>query len=61
MDYSFPYPDEAEVDLKKAIIFAFFGFAGLVFVFSLWIRLVLVLISTVGMLQTSKRGKFLKR
>jgi hypothetical protein len=60
MEYTYPQADSDEVDLKKAIIFAFFGFAGLVFVFSLWIRLLLVIISTLGMVQSSKRRRISK-
>jgi hypothetical protein len=57
MDYSFPLPESSDYDLKKTIIFAVVGFASLVFVFSLWIRLILVILSALGMIQSSKRGK----
>ena len=55
MDYTFPRHESSEIDLKKTIFFALLGFSGLVFVFSLWLRLILVIISTVGMIQSSKR------
>jgi hypothetical protein len=57
MDYTFSLPESSEYDLKKTIIFALVGFASLVFVFSLWIRLILVILSALGMIQSSKRGK----
>jgi hypothetical protein len=53
MEYTFPEPEANNTDLKKAILFAFLGLAGLVFVFSLWIRLIVVIISTIGMIQSS--------
>lgn len=55
MDYTFPQSESSEIDLKKTIFFALLGFSGLVFVFSLWLRLILVIISTLGMIQSSKR------
>jgi hypothetical protein len=54
MEYSFPQLEASGVDLKKAIFFALVGFTGLVFVFSLWVRLIVVIISTLGMIQSSK-------
>ena len=54
MEYTFPPAEETGVDLKKALLFAFVGFTGLVFVFSLWVRLLVVIISTLGMIQSSK-------
>ncbi len=57
MEYSFPLPESSEYDLKKTIVFALVGFASLVFVFSLWIRLLLVILSALGMIQSSKRRK----
>jgi hypothetical protein len=54
MEYTFPQPESSEIDLKKALIFALLGFSGLVFIFSLWVRLIVVIISTLGMLQSSK-------
>jgi hypothetical protein len=57
MDYTFPQQESSEYDLKKTVIFALLGFASIVFVFSLWIRLILVILSTMGMIQSSKREK----
>ena len=54
MEYTFPQPASSEIDLKKTILFALFGFAGMVFVFSLWVRLIVVIISTLGMIQSSR-------
>jgi len=54
MEYTFPPSETSEVDLKKVLLFAFVGFTGLVFVFSLWVRLIVVIISTLGMIQSSK-------
>ena len=55
MEYTFPPAEGSAIDLKKAFFFAVLGFTGLVFVFSLWVRLLVVIISTLGMLQSSKR------
>ncbi len=55
MDFTFPEPEPSGTDLKKTAIFALVGVVSLVFVFSLWIRLIMVIISTLGMLQASKR------
>ncbi|OGO32435.1 MAG: hypothetical protein A2136_11265 [Chloroflexi bacterium RBG_16_54_11] len=57
MEYTFLSPDDSEVDLLKTVVFAFVGFAGLVFVLSLWVRLMVVIISTLGMIQSSRRKK----
>lgn len=55
MEYTFPSTDAIELDLKKVLLFALVGFTSLVFVFSLWIRLLVVIISTLGMIQSSKK------
>jgi hypothetical protein len=55
MEYSFPQVDSAEVDLKKTILFALAGLTGMVFVLSIWVRLIVVIISALGMIQSSKR------
>ncbi|OGN92865.1 MAG: hypothetical protein A2Y88_06905 [Chloroflexi bacterium RBG_13_48_10] len=55
MEYTFPQTESSDIDLKKTILFALLGFTGMVFVFSLWVRLIVVIISTLGMIQTSKR------
>jgi hypothetical protein len=57
MEYSFPQAESSEVDFKKAILFGFVGLTGLLFVFSLWVRLIVVIISTLGMIQSSKQNK----
>ena len=57
MEYTFPQTELSEIDQKKVILFAFVGFTGLVFVFSLWVRLIIVIISTLGMIQSSKQNK----
>ena len=57
MEYSFPQPESSEYDLKKTLIFAVLGFVSLGFIFSLWIRLILVILSTMGMIQSSKQRK----
>jgi hypothetical protein len=55
MEYTFPQQESSEFDLKKTVIFAMVGFLSLIFVFSLWIRFILVILSTLGMIQASKR------
>ncbi|HEX9091654.1 MAG TPA: hypothetical protein VF831_09205 [Anaerolineales bacterium] len=55
MEYTFPPAEESEIDIRKVLVFALVGFTGLVFVFSLWVRLIVVIISTLGMIQSSKR------
>jgi hypothetical protein len=57
MEYSYPQNETSETDLKKVIIFAFVGFTGLLFIFSLWARLIVILISMLGMVQSSKQKK----
>jgi hypothetical protein len=57
MEYTFPRPESSDVDIKKAIIFAFLGLLGTAFVISLWIRLIVVIISALGMIQSSKGKK----
>ncbi|MFZ2097560.1 MAG: hypothetical protein WAV05_13060 [Anaerolineales bacterium] len=59
MDYTFPSSDSADLDIKKMILFAVVGFVSMIFIFSLWIRLIVVIISSIGMLQTSKSKKVL--
>ncbi len=57
MEYTFPDTDASDIDLKKTAIIALVGMVSLAFVFTLWIRLVVVIISTLGMIQASKRKK----
>jgi hypothetical protein len=42
MEYTFPQTESSDIDLKKTILFALLGFTGMVFVFSLWVRLIVV-------------------
>ncbi len=57
MEYTFPQLESSEFRFKKGYIFALVGFVSMVFVVSLWIRLIVVIISTLGMIQSSKRKK----
>ena len=57
MEYTFPQPEASYFELKKALIFALLGLVSMVFVISLWIRLIVVIISTLGMIQSSKPKK----
>ncbi len=57
MEFTFPEPASSGLEIKKAAMFALVGFVGLALVFSLWIRLIMVVISTLGMLQVSKQKK----
>jgi hypothetical protein len=57
MDYSFPQTESSEIDLKKVVMFAVIGFTGLVLILSLWVRLIVVIISTLGMIQSSNKKK----
>jgi hypothetical protein len=57
MDYTFPQPESSEFDFKKTILFALVGFLSMVFVVSMWVRLIMVIISTLGMIQSSKQKK----
>ena len=56
MEYTFPSVETAD-DLKRTAIFAVIGLASMIVVFSLWIRLIVVLISTLGMIQASLHKK----
>ena len=57
MEYTFQDADASGLDVKKTAIFALVGLVSLVFVFSLWIRLIVVIISTLGMIQASRQKK----
>jgi len=57
MNYTFMQSESSETDLKKVVLFAFIGFTGLLFVFSLWARLVVLIISMLGMVESSKHDK----
>ncbi len=55
MEYTLPIEDESSLDLKKTALFALVGVVSLLFVFTLWIRLIMVIISTLGMIQASRQ------
>jgi hypothetical protein len=57
MEYTFSQTDSEEIDYKKILLFALIGFTGLVFILSLWVRLIVVIISTLGMIQSSKHKR----
>ena len=57
MEHTFPDVDASGPDFKKTAIFALVGLVSLLFIFSLWIRLIMVIISTLGMLQVSRQKK----
>jgi len=57
MEYTFPAPDSSGLDIKNTAIIALVGLVSMVFVFSLWIRLIVVIISTLGMVQASRHKK----
>ena len=57
MEYTFPQSESSEVDLEKVIFFALAGFSGMIFIISLWVRLIVVIISTLGMIQSSRARK----
>ncbi len=57
MDYTFPQPQAGDADLVKTVLFGMAGLASMVFVISLWVRLIIVVISTLGMLTSSKRTR----
>jgi flagellar biosynthesis protein FliP len=61
MEYSFPEQDSSEVDIKKAVLIATLGFASLVLMISVWVRLIVVIISALGILQTARQRKALKQ
>jgi hypothetical protein len=57
MEYTFLGIDGTELDVGKTAIFALLGLVSLVFIFSLWIRLIMVFISTLGMLQSTRKKR----
>jgi hypothetical protein len=57
MDYTFPQIESSDMDLKKVIIFGIIGLTSLVFILSLWVRIIVVIISTLGMIQSSKQNE----
>jgi hypothetical protein len=57
MEYSFPQLESTDYDFKRPLVFALVGLVSLLFVFSLWIRLILVVLTALGMIQSSKHKK----
>jgi hypothetical protein len=57
MEYSFPQLETSEIDIKKPLLFGLVGLISMVFVVSLWVRLLLVIFTTLGMIQSVKRKK----
>jgi len=57
MDYTFPQIESSDIKLKKVIIFGLIGLTSLAFILSLWVRIIVVIISTLGMIQSSKQNK----
>jgi hypothetical protein len=57
MDYTFPQIESSDIELKKIILFGIIGLTSLVFILSLWVRIIVVIISTLGMIQSSKQKK----
>ena len=57
MDYTFPQIESSDTELKKIILFGIIGLTSLVFILSLWVRIIIVIISTLGMIQSSKQNK----
>lgn len=57
MDFSFPQLESTAYDMKRSLLIALVGLVSLFFVFSLWIRLILVIFTTLGMIQSSKHKK----
>jgi hypothetical protein len=58
LDYTFP-TESTDLDIRRMLLFTFIGFVSMVFVFSLWLRMIVVIISSIGMLQSSRRNKAL--
>jgi hypothetical protein len=57
MEYSFPQLETSEYDIKKPLLLGLVGLISMVFVVSLWVRLLLVFFTTLGMIQSAKRKK----
>ncbi|NJD60080.1 MAG: hypothetical protein C3F13_07980 [Anaerolineales bacterium] len=57
MNYSYPEVEETQQDIRRPLVFALIGVIGLFFLFSLWIRLMLVILSALGMMQSSRTRK----
>ncbi len=57
MEYTFPLQETAGYDLTKTIVFAVAGLISMIFVLSLWVRVILVILSTLGMIQSSRQKR----
>ena len=57
MEYTYPQIETSEYDIKKPLLLGLVGLASMVFVVSLWVRLLLVIFTTLGMVQSSRRKK----
>jgi len=57
MEYTFPQLETSEFDIKKPLLLGLMGLISMVFVVSLWVRLLLVIFTALGMIQSSKRKK----
>jgi hypothetical protein len=54
---TFPELESPGYDLRKPFVIGLIGLLSLIFILSVWIRLLLVIMSTVGMIQASKRKR----
>ncbi len=57
VDYSFPELESPDYEIHKSLAFVVVGLVSLLFVFSLWVRLALIILSTLGIIQSSRRKK----
>lgn len=57
MDYTFPQIESSDIELKKVIIFGIIALTSMVFILSLWVRIIVVIISTLGMIHSSKQNE----
>jgi hypothetical protein len=55
MEDTFPQLETSGFDIKKPLLLGLVGFISMVFVVSLWVRLLLVIFTTLGMIQSSRR------
>ncbi len=57
MEYTFSEPESSGFDVKRTALMALIGMVSLIFVLSLWLRLIVVIISTLGMIQAGRQKK----
>ncbi len=57
MNYTYGDLDEPKVDIRRPLVFAMIGVIGLFFLFSIWVRLMLVVLSALGMIQSTKNKR----